>query len=356
VSVRIAANVAALLVVSSTVGQGFSPAPRVGPASGVGDAQAPAPAPPADLDARLAEARALVDAGKATQALQVLAALPSTEPRVQVLEGVAAYHADQYVRAIDRLAPLVRTLPASSPARREAVQVLGLSSYLAGRLSEAMPLLEETASWALDNQEFAQVLGMAYIQVRQPDKARVALARAFGVDPATPAARVLAAQMMVRIEFFDLAEAELRKALADDPRLPRANFLLGQAAIFRNQPDEAIACFERELAIDPADAMALYRLGETYARKSDWDRAIPALQRSLWINPFYSGPYIVLGRAYVAKGQLQTAEGMLRRAVEFDPNNQPARYLLGQALQRLGRTDEAREQLEIAATLGQKKP
>jgi tetratricopeptide (TPR) repeat protein len=314
---------------------------------------APSPASTTvDLDAKLAEARGLVDAGRPAEALKALEALHSDDPRVRTLEGVAAYHADQYVRAIERLSPVVPTLPAGSVGRREPVQVLGLSYYLAGRLPEAMPLLEETAAWASDNVEFAQVLGMAFIQGRQPDKARAALARAFGVADGSPAARLLTAQMMVRVEFFDLAEAELRAALAEDPRLPRAHFLLGLAAIARNRPDEAGELFEKELAVNPSDAMALYRVGEARARKSDWDGAILALQRSIWINPFYSGPYIVLGRAYLAKGHLQTAEGMLRRAVDYDPNNKAARYLFGQALQRLGRAGEAREQFDIAAKLG----
>ena len=107
-------------------------------------------------------------------------ARPDAWPRVL---GVAYYHADDYVEAIELLAPVVDRLAADSVERREAVQVLGLSYYLAGRLAEALPLLEETRAWAADNMELAQVLGMAYIQTRQPDKAREALARAFGVAP-----------------------------------------------------------------------------------------------------------------------------------------------------------------------------
>ena len=98
-----------------------------------------------------------------------------------------------------------------------------------------MPLLEQTSRWATDNIQLAQVLGMAYIQTRQPDKAREALARAFGVDPASAGAHLLAAQMMVRIEFFEMAEPSCSEALALDPRLPHANFLLGQTALFRNR-------------------------------------------------------------------------------------------------------------------------
>ena len=313
-------------------------------------AAAQSPSTP-ELQKTLEAARASIDQGRAQEAIAALEAVPQDSPYVAHLLGVAYYHADQYVKAIETLAPLPDRLPAESVERRETVQVLGLTYYVAGRLAEALPLLEETSAWAQDNIELAQVLGMTYIQTRQPAKARAALARAFGVEAESAAGHLLAAQMMIRIEFHEMADAELKAALARDPRLPHANFLLGQNAVFRNRLEDAVAHFRRELEVNPASAMTLYRLGEAYSRVPDWDRAIPALQQSLWINPFFSGPYIVLGRAYVAKGQLQTAEGMLRRAVEYDPNNKAARYLLGQVLQRLGRGKEAGEQLEIAAGL-----
>jgi tetratricopeptide (TPR) repeat protein len=315
---------------------------------------AAAQAPPDGLATQLASARSLVDEGKPGDAVTVLSGLDRSDTRVAELLGVAYYHADDYAHAIEALAPIVSKLPADSIERREAGQVLGLSYYLAGRLPEALPLLEETSRWATDNIQLAQVLGMAYVQTRQPDKAREALARAFGVDPASAGAHLLAAQMMIRVEFFEMADVELRQALAMDPRLPHVNFLLGENAIFRNRIEEGVAYLEKELALNPADAMSLYRIGEAWSRRAAWDKAISPLQRSIWINPFYSGPYIVLGRAYLATGKPDASEGMLRHAVELDPNNKAAHYLYGQVLQRLGKAALAAEQFDIASKLGEK--
>jgi tetratricopeptide (TPR) repeat protein len=316
-----------------------------------GRSQTPATVSPPPAAESLAAARTMLDQGRPADAIKMLTALDRSDPKVAELLGVAYYRADDYPHAIELLAPLVPRLPADSIERREAVQVLGLSYYLAGRLTDAVPLLEETSKWATTNIELAQALGMAYIQTRQPDKARAALARAFGVDPESPGAHVLAAQMMIRIEFYEMADAELKAALTADPKLPHANFLLATNAIYRNKIDEGIELLEKELAINPADAMALYRLGEAWSRRQLWDKAIPALQRSLWINPYYSGPYIVLGRAYMATGQLDTARDMLQRSVEVDPNNKSARYLYGQVLQRLGKSAEAKEQFDISDKL-----
>jgi tetratricopeptide (TPR) repeat protein len=312
---------------------------------------AQAPSASADAASRLAEARTLIDQGHVNDALEKLAALDPSDPRVGYLQGIAHYHADDHVKAIEELTPVVDKLAAGSIERREAVQVLGLSLYLAGRLAESVPYLEQTRAWAADNLELAYVLGNVYVLTREPDKARVSFARLFHVGPDTAAAHLLAAQMMVRLEFPEQADGELKKAILKDPRIPQARYLLGQAAIFRGQLDEARALLEKELEVNPGNAMALYRLGDAFTRESRWDEAIAALQKSMWLSPYFSGPYILLGKAYMKKGQPATAEGMLRRAIEYDPNNKSAHYLLGQLLQQAGRTEEATRELGIAEKL-----
>jgi len=314
------------------------------------DAPAPSPSPDA-VPAVLARARQLIDQGSPSAALQVLAGAPAADPRVRVLIGVARYHANDPLPAIEQLAAVLPALSPDSAERREAIQVLGLSHYLAGHLGEAIPFLEQTRAFAPENSDLAYILGMAYIQTRQPDRARETWARAFHVPADSAAAHLLAAQMMVRAEMEDMAQAELTAALKKDPRLPQANLLLGQAALFRGRLDEAIALFNKELETSPGNAMAYYRMGDAYTRQLQWDKALDALQRSVWLNPYFSGPYILMGKAYQAKGDRGAAEGMLRRAIGYDPNNKTAHYLLAQVLQQLGRAEDAKKEFDIAQRL-----
>jgi tetratricopeptide (TPR) repeat protein len=297
------------------------------------------------------EMRALLDAGRAAEAVSRLEGRTGDEPRLEQLLGVAYYHADRYPQAVDVLTRLRGRWPEDSLEHREAEQVLGLSLYLSGRIPDAVPYLERTRRWASGNRELLYTLGNAYIQTQRAAEAREAFARAFGLDPETAPAHVIAAQMMVRLEVEAMAEAELRQALAKDPRVAHANYLLGQLAIFRGRLDEGLEFTRRELALNPADAMAHYQLGDALVRQARWDEAIAALQQSLWLNPYYSGPYILLGRAYTKQGQVATAEGMLRRAIEYDPNNRVAHYALAQLLQQLGRVEEARREFAIAEKL-----
>jgi len=300
----------------------------------------------------LVEARKLVDAGQPRAAIGMLIGIgDERNPLVAELLAVAYFHANDPARAISTLTPVVTRLASGSLERREAVQVLGLSHYLAGHLAESIPYLEEVRGLVPDDMKLAYTLGMAYAQTRQPDKAREAFARTFRVAPDSAAAHLIAGQMMNRLELEAFAEAELNAALKQDPKLPEAHYLLGQIAIFRSRLDEGLALMREELAINPAHAMALYRIGDIYSRQLQWDAAITALQQSLWINPYYSGPYILLGKAYSKTGQLGAAEEMLRRAVLYDPNNKSAHYLLAQVLQQAGRAEEATREFAIAERL-----
>ena len=317
-----------------------------------GAGQTPAPLSRDATTALVAEARALVDGGQPAAAIAKLhAASADGDPRIAELLGVAYYHANDPARAIETLTPTLGRLPRESLERREAVQVLGLSHYLAGHLAEAIPLLEEIQPLVPDDIKLAYALGTAYIQTRQPAKARDAFARTFHVPRGSAAAHLLTAQMMIRLEIEDLAQAELQLALDNDPRLPEAHYLLGQIAIFRSRLDEGLALMRQELAINPAHAMALYRIGEIYSRQLQWEAAIRSLQQSVWINPYYSGPYILLGKAYAKTNQPAAAEEMLRRAIQYDPNNKSAHYLLAQTLQQAGRIDEAKKEFAIAERL-----
>jgi tetratricopeptide (TPR) repeat protein len=308
------------------------------------------PAP--SVETTLAEARELITRDQPQAAIEKLKSIPDQRSiEVAHLLGVAYYHADDYPRAIEELGPVVDKLPVGAMQRREPVQVLGLCQFLTGHFADAIPLLEETRQWASRNAELGYVLGQAYVQTRQPDRARAVFAATFGVPPESAAAHLLAAQMMTRLGFEPLAESELKRAIEIDPTLPTAHSLLGQIAIFHGRLEEGIELTEREIALNPANAMALYQLGDARVRQAKWDEGIEALQKSIWLNPYYSAPYIVLGRAYMKKGQSATAEGMLTRAIQYDPNNRSAHYLLGQLYQQLGRVEDAKRELSTAERL-----
>lgn len=265
--------------------------------------------------------------------------------------ALALYRQRQYAKAAEMFERAIAHESKDGKEYRESVLLLGQSYYLSGKIREALPWLERAAQIRVNTIEVSYMLGNAYIQTRQSDKAVTAFAAMFGFNPDSAAAHLVTAQLMIRQEFEDDARKELEKALALNPNLPQAHYLLGEMAIFRSKIDVAIEELTHEIAINPNFAMAYYKLGDAYTRREQWDQAIPQLQRSIWLNPSYSGPYILLGKAYLKRGELPNAEGMLRRAIAIDPNNQSAHYILGQALMQQGKSEEGKKMLQRSQEL-----
>lgn len=283
-------------------------------------------------------------------AAQTVAPTPETLPPNFVL-AQTAYQKGNYLQAVELLTPLVKDLPADRPIYRQTVQMLALGRYVLGHLSDAVPYLEQVATWSPDNVQVGYALGVSLIQTRQPDKARAAFARMYGLAPESAAAHLLNGRMLLRQQFEENAEQELNKAVALDPKLPQANFMLGEIAVFRADLERGIALFQKEIALNPAFDQPYYRLGETYTRQLEWDKALIPLQKAIWLNPYFSGPYIVLGKVYLKKSDLGNAENMLRHSVRLDPNNATAHHLLAQTLQQANRPDEAKQEFAIAERL-----
>ena len=231
------------------------------------------------------------------------------------------------------------------------MQMLGLAHYFQGHLKDAVLYLEQVTIWEPEGVEIAYVLGIAYIQTHNPDKARESFARMFNLPVGSASAHLINAQMMIRQQFEEFAEKELQKALALDPKLPQANFLLGELAIYRANIDLGVELLQKEIALNPAFGMAYYRLGEAYTRQLKWDESIAPLQKSIWLNPYFSGPYIVLGKVHLKKGDLASAESILRRALRMDANNFSGHHLLAQVLQQAKRPEEAKKEFELAEQL-----
>jgi tetratricopeptide (TPR) repeat protein len=308
-----------------------------------------------DTTARLVQqAQKLLEEAKADDAIRILRSADSpasSQPEIAYLLGLAYHLKRDYVRAVEQLSAAVKRIPHNDARYRNAIQILGLSHYVLGHPTDAIPYLEETSRLLPDSTEIAYALGSCYVQTRNRDKSRAVFAQMFKVNSSSAAAYLINAQMMMRQQFEVLAEPELQQALALDPKLPQVNFLLAEIAIYNAQIDRGIALLQREIEINPTFAMAFYWLGEAYTRKLLWDEAVGPLQKSIWLNPYFSGPYIVLGKVYLKKGDLQNAEGMLRRATQMDPNNFSAHHLLAQVLQHANRAEEAKKEFETAEKL-----
>lgn len=329
-----------------------------GALAAVGSAQQAAPPAPsaqpvqsAPASADFSNARKLMQQGKVDEAIAMLQTLEAQNPAMKGLAlelGTAYYKKSDYVRAVEYL----KKATAADPANDEATQLLGLSYYLGGHPSDAIPLLEKVQTWyPRANVDASYILGICYIQTKDYAQARKAFGKMFDVPPDSAASYLFTAQMLLRQEFDPVAEEYAQKAATLDPKLPLAHYLLGELYTYKSRIPEAIAEFQKELAINPAHAATYYKLGDAYSRIQKYDEAERVLQRSVWLDPSSTGPYILMGKVLEKKGEFVLAVRALQRAASMDPNNPTTHHLLGQAYRDMGRKEEAESELKLAEEL-----
>jgi tetratricopeptide (TPR) repeat protein len=337
----------------------------VGPASmGARVTQAPQSASPPDApratqqtppasSVDIEQVRHLLLQGKYDEALGLLHGLEVSHPAMKGLAhelGVAYYKKSDFLHAI----PYLKKAREQDPDDAEAVQLLGLSYYLAGRPRDAIPELEKVQTWFPSaNVDAAYILGISYIQTKDYPSARKAFAKMFDVPSESAASYLFTARMLLRQDFGPVAEEYAHKAVSLDPKLPLAHQLLGELYLYHSQIDDAITEFRKELEINPGNAAAYYKLADGYSRVRKFDEAERLLQRSIWLDPTSTGPYILLGKVLDKKGETELAVRALQRALALDPNNPMPHHLLGQAYRELGKNEEAERELTLAGQLEQ---
>ena len=293
----------------------------------------------------------LTEQGKFDEALAALHDIETQHPAAKGLShelGLACYKKGDYLTSVTYL----RKAIAESPDDSEAVQLLGLSFYLAGRPGDAIAPLEKVQTWFPSaNVDAAYVLGICYIQTKDYPRARGAFARMFGVSADSAASYLFTARMLLRQEFGPVAEEYAQKAVSIDPKLPLAHFLLGELHLYHSKIPEAVDEFQRELQLNPGYAPAYYKLADAYSRIQKFDEAEKLLQRSIWLDSTSTGPYILMGKILQKKGEPELAARSLQRALAMDPNNPIPHHLLGQAYRDLGRAEDAERELKAAAQL-----
>jgi len=299
----------------------------------------------------LSEARRLSQEGKFDEAIGRLEALALKEPELKGLAhelGITCYKKSDYLKAI---ASFKKALE-EDPGDNEAIQLMGLSYYLAGRPAEAIGPLEKVQTWYPSaNVDAAYILGICYIQTKDYANARKAFAKMYAVPADSAASYLFTARMLLRQDFAPVAEEYAKKAVELDPNLPLAHSLLGELYLYKSRVPEAVEQFQKELELNPGEAAVYYKLADAYSRLQKYEEAEKLLQRSIWLDATSTGPYILMGKVLEKKGETALAVRALQRAIAMDPNNPMPHHLLGQTYREMGRTEDAERELKLSEQL-----
>lgn len=206
----------------------------------------------------------------------------------------------------------------------------------------------------------ADVIDLVYAQLLDSAGQYSAANALYDAIPATspmkPMAVVRAAENLDALGDRDEALRRLGNIVATNPDDLEALSVLGDMQRAAQKYPEAIESYTRALAVAGGDAPGDWRFyyvrGISYERNKEWPKAEADFKRSLELNPDQPQVLNYLGYSWVDQGMnLLPALDMIQKAVAAAPNDGYIVDSLGWAYYRLGRFEEAVEQLELAVQL-----
>jgi tetratricopeptide (TPR) repeat protein len=255
----------------------------------------------------------------------------------------------------------------------------GMANERTGNYAGAVRAYNRGLAVEPENVELLNSLGFALFQQGKSEEAIVALEKALEVDPAHWKAHNNLALASIDIGELELAEAHYRESLAIEPQ-PAIYNDLGFVLERQGMIEEATDAYRKALELDPESASAHYNLGAALARTGQFaeaeshlrmaletnpntqtysglgfvlwqqdrdDEAIASLRTAIEMDPKNAAAYDALGTILAEQKRLEEAASVYRQLIRNQPSP-AAHQKLAQILTDLGRTDEARRQLEMA--------
>lgn len=165
-----------------------------------------------------------------------------------------------------------------------------------GDIDQAVKHYRIAAEAAPDNSQYVGMLGIAYLNAEEPEKARTTLENALELNPDSPDIQHGLGVYYMKRGNYELAIDYLERACQLRPSDASMRTNLTTTLIHLNRHDEALAHAQKAVKLDSSDPIAQLALGKTLAEVGDVAGAVKQLEQAVRKNPTYGGTYDVLAR------------------------------------------------------------
>ena len=206
-------------------------------------------------------------------------------------------------------------------------------------LRHACEKLPDSADLQLDR-------GLQALELNQLPEADEALHTAQKLAPANLTILYALARLETVQQHMPEAERNYKTYLAARPNDATAHFGLGYIYVALLRNEEASREFETSIRLLPQQTESYYQLGQLALDSHRDDEAKPLFERILARDPNHAGALTGMGELAFRNKDYATAEHLLARAEKSDPTYTRPHYYRGLALARLGRKEEAEQELQ----------
>jgi serine/threonine-protein kinase len=290
----------------------------------------------------LALSRALVVAGKANEADEVLRELAPRQghdpnPAFFYLLGATRMSQHRYREAEVAYREAIRL----KPDWAEAHSNLGAALYRQQRYSQAEAACRKALDLRPDCPEAFTNLSNALVHQGKPGEAEAACRKALDLRPDYAEAYTNLGNALVHQGKRAEGEAAYRKALSLNPDLAEAHNNLGNSLLARKRYGEAEAAYRKAIDLRPDLAGAHNNLGAARLLQHSYGEAEASLRKAIDLEPNLAVAHRHLGVVLYRQRKYGEAEGACRRALALRPDHAAAFATLGGALYHQGKPGEA---------------
>ena len=278
-------------------------------------------------------------------------ALNPAMPGLRLNLGLSLFKSGALKDAIQMFAPLLRSLPPSSPEASRLTALIGLAHYGLGDYAAAVPYLKQAAAGDPQNLAFRLAWAHSCLWTKQYQCVLDVYKEILTLNAESAEADMLAGEAQDEMKNGDGALEQFRAAVKADPKMPNVHFGLGYLLWRQMQYEEAAQEFQLELANNPDHDQALAFLADADMRLSHPEAAPPLLEKAIRIDPRIELAHLDLGILYGDAGRKDEALRELKIAEKLSPDDQNVHYRLGRFYQAAGRKDEAKVEFDKTRSL-----
>jgi len=288
--------------------------------------------------------------GQHEDAYEVLSRALNIDPkdaRIYYNLGALSSHAGDHELAIPHYTKVTELAPDSPDG------YLGLAAayYNLGDMANAVYYYSQAYNRAPHNAEVTRSFGATLLKLGQLAKARYYLEQAVEAMPEWAEPYMELGEVLRRMNEDKDAVKSLLTGLRIKQR-PDGLVSLSLIHLKYGEPRRALTHLENALKHDPKYAAAHHALGLVYAAVKDWPKAFKSFEEAYRLDPDN------LDYALDYAGAMLDSGGDAEKAYRFasavrvkDPNTIRAFEIMGRSLSKMGRKQQAIEELEKARTL-----
>lgn len=317
----------------------------------------------------LARARTLAKSGRASDAIQTLAAALQWYPQSAEIHCLLA----EILMPIDQgpdAANHAELAVTQNPTNAECHLALSMALTSRNQLKEAEAEAQKAMELAPGNTRACSQFGALLVQQGNYDEAERVIRRGLAVSPFSPELRLqLGVALINRHQYTEgMTQIQLAGNLGPtastsmphgtDPGATTSESQqfrqdLDASALLFNQGNlsEAIRQYQVVLKLTTNSAQAHCGLGEALAKQGDLENAAEHFDEALKTRPDFAPALIQLGIVRARQGKLDDAFRAISEATRLTPNNPMAHNYLGNVLAQQGKPGEAVAEFETALQL-----